>query len=194
MQSHRTVGGIHVQHQMFMELFPILCTWMLFQVNQLHYLVIYVVSTWLNFTLWIYNLVFSFVLVLKVPIIRNKGKYHNCRNANIEPVHDRTFVLKDPSVVIQPEDFPTVRGRMITLSCGVVGSTSVNVKWLQNGSDLPGDKLISLTHQLNEQDVQVHTLTIKKTKRRHLGKYNCIVTNAKGSAKSRTAQVFFSSK
>lgn len=108
--------------------------------------------------------------------------------------HDSAFVLKDPSIVIQPEDFPTVRGRMITLSCGVVGNTSLNVKWVQNDSDLPDDKLISLTHQLNQQAVQVHTLTVKKTRRRHLGKYNCIVKNAKGSVKSRTAQVFYSSK
>ena len=83
---------------------------------------------------------------------------------------------------------------MITLSCGVVGSASMNINWLQNDSGLPDDPLISLTHQLNEQDVQVHTLTVKKTKRRHLGKYNCIVKNAKGTAKSRAAQVFFSSK
>ena len=125
---------------------------------------------------------------------RLPGNYFKPCKGNIEPVHDNPFVFKDPSIVIQPEDFPTVRGRIITLSCGVVGSASVNVKWVQNDSDLPDDKLISLTHQVNEQAVQVHTLTIKKTRRRHLGKYNCIVKNAKGSAKSRTAQVFFSSK
>jgi len=108
--------------------------------------------------------------------------------------HDCAFVLKDPSIVIQPEDFPTVRGKMITLLCGVVGSASLNVTWVQNDGDLPDDTLISLTHQLNEQAVQVHTLTVKKTRRRHLGKYNCIVKNAKGTAKSRTATVFYSSK
>lgn len=104
------------------------------------------------------------------------------------------FILKDPSIVIQPEDFPTVRGRTITLSCGVVGSTSLSIKWLQNDSNLPDDTLISFTHRLNQQDVQVHTLTVRKTRRRHLGKYNCIVKNAMGSVTSRTAQVFYSSK
>ena len=104
------------------------------------------------------------------------------------------FNSKDPSIVIQPEDVPTVRGGKITLSCGVVGSTTLNVKWLQNDSNLPDDTLISFTHQTWNNAVQVHTLNIKKARRRHLGKYYCIVKNAKGTVRSSTAKVFFSSE
>lgn len=79
------------------------------------------------------------------------------------------------------------------MSCGIVGSSTLSVKWIQNDSDLSDDTLISFTRQ-TWRNVQVHTLNIKKVRRRHLGKYNCIGKNAKGTIRSRTAKVFFSSE
>ena len=104
------------------------------------------------------------------------------------------FVLKDPSIVIQPENVPTVHGGSITLTCGAVSSaTSFSIKWTQNGSDIRDDGAVSLTNT-TWHNVKIFKLNIKGVAHRHTGKYRCIVTNAKGTVRSRRARVFFSSK
>ena len=95
---------------------------------------------------------------------------------------------------MQPQDVPTVIGGSVTLSCGVVGSAaSFAVKWTHNGSDLREDNSFSLTNT-TWRNVKIFKLKIDGIRRRHTGKYHCIVTNAKGSVTSRKSRVYFSSK
>nr|XP_058973645.1 fibroblast growth factor receptor 4-like isoform X1 [Pocillopora verrucosa] len=102
-------------------------------------------------------------------------------------------VVSDPSVVMQPQDVPTVIGGSVALSCGVVGSAaSFAVKWTHNGSDLREDNSFSLTNT-TWRNVKIFKLKIDGIRRRHTGKYRCIVTNAKGSVTSRRSRVYFSS-
>ena len=104
------------------------------------------------------------------------------------------LVSSDPSIVVHPENASVVHGALVTLSCGVVGSENLlNVKWMKNGKDLKSGSLISHTKQ-TWQNVQIFSLKILKLKRHHLGKYYCVVTNAKGSVSSNVAKVSFTSK
>ena len=67
MQSYRTVDGIYVQHQILMELFLILCTWMLCQVCQLHDLAIYMCPGFASILPSV-SIILVFCLVLILPV------------------------------------------------------------------------------------------------------------------------------
>ena len=69
----------------------------------------------------------------------------------------------------------------------------MSVKWTKNKNDLRDDTLISFVQQ-TWHNVQIYSLKIKKVRSRHLGIYNCIVTNNGGSVTSNGAEVSFTRK
>ncbi|XP_068734203.1 fibroblast growth factor receptor 2-like isoform X2 [Montipora capricornis] len=92
-------------------------------------------------------------------------------------------VVNDPSIIIQPESASVVRRKSVTLSCGVVGSIS-RVVWFKNN-----ERWIESVHVTRWRNLHIFSLTIEKVKKRHRGKYHCVVTNAQGRTESDVARV-----
>jgi len=86
-------------------------------------------------------------------------------------------------------------GEAITLSCGVVSSNEqLSVSWTRYGKNVSDhDKLISFTQQTWNNE-RIYSLKISKVRKRHLGKYHCIVTNSKGTVTSNKAFISYTSK
>lgn len=102
-------------------------------------------------------------------------------------------MMSDPSIVIQPESVSALRGDLVTLSCGIVG-TLLNLTWIKDNKTLRDDDTwITFTRQ-TWQNIQIFSLNIKKVRSRYLGKYHCMVTNLQGSVSSKTAKVSYPGK
>lgn len=96
-------------------------------------------------------------------------------------------VVNDPSIIIQPESASVVRRKSVTLSCGVVGSMS-RVVWFKNNKIWI--EFVHVTETSRRwRNLHIFSLTIEKVKKRHRGKYHCVVTNAQGRTESDVARV-----
>ncbi|XP_068686597.1 fibroblast growth factor receptor 2-like isoform X2 [Montipora foliosa] len=96
-------------------------------------------------------------------------------------------VVNDPSIIIQPESASVVRRKSVTLSCGVVGSIS-RVVWFKNNERWNESVRVTETSK-RWRNLHIFSLTIEKVRKRHRGKYHCVVTNAQGRTESDVARV-----
>ncbi|XP_068734206.1 fibroblast growth factor receptor 3-like isoform X1 [Montipora capricornis] len=112
------------------------------------------------------------------------------KSCNLIGFRSRRNPRLDPSIIIQPESASVVLGKSVTLSCGVVGSYMYmsTETWTKNYKKLKHNAYIRYTHQM-WRNVHIFSLTIKSFKKRHHGKYRCVVTNAQGSVRSDVAWV-----